>query len=168
MLFRSSLPTITVDTTSGANAELRILEIVGDGESLNLTTSRIGSISKLRVVSYGYDYTSAPIISLRNADMVVANVTEGQLFDSNTKVYQGTSNTNTTFTAYVDRYISANGSLRIFDYKGTLNTQSQLISDDNTVTSNVVSISYYGDGRAKATASFENGLIRIQIGRAHV
>lgn len=157
----SSLPTITIDTASGSNAEMQILEITGDGESLNLTTSRIGAISKLRVVSYGYDYTSAPTISLRNADMVVSNVTSGQLFVSNTKVYQGTSNTNTSFTAYIDKYVSSNGFMRIFDYKGSLNTNLPLISDDNLVTANVVSIAYYGDGQAKATAGFENGLIRI-------
>lgn len=157
----NDLPTITIDTTSGTDAQLRVLEITGDGESLNLTTSRIGAVSKLRIISYGYDYTTAPTISLRNADMVVSNVTSGQLFVSNTKVYQGTSNTNTTFTAMVDRYISANGSLRIFDYKGSLNTAAQLYSDDNIVSANVVSISYYGDGRAAATATFENGLIRL-------
>lgn len=158
---KDSLPTITINTSAGSNAEMQVLEITGDGESLNLTTSRIGAISKLRVVSYGYDYTAAPTISLRNADMVVSNVTSGQLFVSNTKVYQGTSNTNTTFTAMVDRFVSANGFLRIFDYKGSLNTTEPLISDDGTVTANVVSISYYGDGQAKATAGFENGLIRL-------
>jgi hypothetical protein len=156
-----NLPTITIDTSAGTNASLRVLEITGDGESVNLTTSRIGAISKLRIVSYGYDYTTAPTISLRNADMVVSNVTSGQLFVSNTKIYQGTSNTNTTFTAMVDRYVSSNGSLRIFDYKGTLNTSAQIHSDDGLVSSNVVSILYYGDGRAKASASFENGLIRL-------
>lgn len=158
---KTSLPTITINTASGSNAQMQILEITGDGESLNLTTSRIGAISKLRVISYGYDYVSAPSISLRNADMLVSNVTSGQLFVSNTKVYQGTSNTNTTFTAMVDKFVSANGFLRIFDYKGSLNTTEPLISDDGSVTANVVSISYYGDGQAKATASFENGLIRL-------
>ena len=93
--------------------------------------------------------------------MVVSNVTSGQLFVSNTKIYQGTSNTNTTFTAMVDRYTQSSGQLRIFDYKGSLNTTQPLISDDGLVTANVVSISYYGDGQAKATAGFENGLIRL-------
>jgi hypothetical protein len=158
---KDNFPTITIDTASGSNAVLQILEITGDGETLDLTTSRIGSISKLRVVSYGYDYTSAPTISLRNADMAVSNVTPGQLFVSNTKVYQGTSNTNTTFTAMVDEFILDDGFLRIFDYKGLLNPTQPLISDDGLVSANVVSISYYGDGQAKATAEFENGLIRL-------
>ena len=158
---QDNLPTITINTSAGANGSLQVLEILGDGETLNLSTTKVGSISKLRIVSYGYDYTSSPTISLRNADLTVANVTSGQLFVANTTLYQGTSNTNTTFTAKVDKFYSANNFLRIFDYKGTLNTAQQLISDDNTISADIVSIQYYGDGLARATASFENGLIRL-------
>ncbi len=155
-----SLPTITINTVSGANAVLHIREINGDGESFDLSTSRVGSISKLRVYSYGYDYTDAPIISLRNADLTVSNVTSGQLFVSNTTVYQGTSNTNTTFSAKVDSFVPSTGFLRLFDYKGTLDKTKLLISDDGVTSANVVTELYYGDGRAKANAKFENGLIR--------
>lgn len=157
---RDSLPTITINTVSGANAELSIREVNGDGESFDLSTSRIGAISKLRIYSYGYDYTDTPIISLRNADLTVSNVTTGQLFVSNTLIYQGTSNTNTTFSAKVDSYVASTGFLRIFDYKGTLDKNKLLISDDGVTSANVVSEVYYGDGKAKANAKFENGLIR--------
>jgi len=154
------LPVITVNTVSGANAVLTVTEITGDGESFDLTTSRIGAISKLRIISYGYDYVSAPTISLRNADLVLANVTEGQLFVSNTLIYQGSSNTNTTFSAKVDNYDPSTKEIRIFDYKGTLDSSTIIISDDGAVTANVTSNTFYGDGKAKATATFENGLIR--------
>lgn len=156
------LPTITINSANGANAVIVVSEINGDGESLDLSTSRIGSITKLRVISYGYDYVEAPSVSLRNADLIVSNVTTGQIFTSNARVYQGTSNTLTTFTAYVDRFITSNNSLRIFDYQGTLDTSKALITDDGVTSANVVpgTILYYGDGRAKANASFENGLIR--------
>jgi hypothetical protein len=139
-----------------------VTEINGDGEDLDLSTSRIGSIVRLKISSFGYDYVNAPFVSLRNADLTVANVTPGQIFVSNTKVYQGTSNTLTSFVAYVDRYITSNNSLRIFDYNGTLNPNLALKSDDDVVSANVVSesIRYYGNGLAKATATFENGLIR--------
>jgi len=159
---KNSLPTITVNTTSGANANLSVLEVLGDGESFDLTTSRIGAISSIRVRSYGYDYVEAPQVSLRNMDLTVANVTEGQIFISNTKIYQGTSNSNTTFTAFVDSYNSNTEKLRIFNYKGTLDQTKKIYSDDNVVDANVVlgTIVVYGDGRAKATAKFENGLIR--------
>lgn len=157
---RGSLPTLSVQSANGANAILHVSEVAGDGESLDLTTSRIGSISTLRILSYGYDYVDAPKISLRNADLVVSNTTEGQLFVSNTSVYQGASNISPTFKATVDSYNPSTGILRVFDYRGTVDTNIKLNSDDGTVNANVISISYYGDGRAKATANFENGLIR--------
>ncbi len=157
----ASLPTITINTSAGANAVLQVSEIVGEGEQLDLSPSRVGSISKLRISSFGYDYVSEPIISLRNADLTLSNVTAGQIFISNTVVYQGSSNINTTFTARVDKFDVATNSLRIFDYKGVLNTSSKLISDDGATEADITSAQYYGDGRALATANFENGLIRL-------
>jgi hypothetical protein len=157
----TNLPTLTINTSAGANAVLQVLEILGDGEQLDLAPSKVGSISKLRISSFGYDYVSEPTISLRNADVVLSNVTTGQVFISNTVVYQGSSNTNTTFTARVDKFNTATNLLRIFDYRGVLNTASKIISDDGTTEADITSIQYYGDGRALATASFENGLIRL-------
>ena len=157
---RDSLPIITVQSSAGANANLSVSEITGDGERYGLTTARIGAISSIRITSYGYDYVSAPTVSLRNADLVLANVTPGELFVSNTIVYQGTSNSNTTFSCTVDDYDPDNNNIRIFNYKGTLDLTKSLKSDDNVVSANVISSLFYGDGNAKATAKFENGLIR--------
>lgn len=157
---RDSLPTITINTVSGSNAVLQVSEVSGDGEKFSLATSRIGAITSIRVVSYGYDYVSSPSVSLRNADLTVSNVTPGLLFVSNTKVYQGSSNVLTTFEAFVDRYDSDSGILRVYDYSGTINTSLQILSDDGTVSSDVSSFTSYGDGRARANATFENGLIR--------
>lgn len=157
---RLDLPTITIDTASGSDAQLVVTEITGEGTDLDLSTSRIGAISTIRVVSYGYDYVSSPVISLRNADLVLSNVTEGQIFISNTRIYQGESNTNSSFSAFVDNFYRANNFLRIYNYKGTFDRTLQLKSDDDVVSGNVVTASFYGDGRAKATATFENGLIR--------
>ena len=157
---RDSLPIITVQSSAGANANLSVSEITGDGERYGLTTARIGAISSIRITSYGYDYVSAPTVSLRNADLVLANVTPGELFVANTIVYQGTSNSNTTFSCTVDDYDPDNNNIRIFNYKGTLDLTKSLKSDDNVVSANVISSLFYGDGNAKATAKFENGLIR--------
>ena len=157
---RDSLPIITVQSSAGANANLSVSEITGDGERYGLTTARIGAISSIRITSYGYDYVSAPTVSLRNADLVLANVTPGELFVANTIVYQGTSNSNTTFSCTVDDYDPDNNNIRIFNYKGTLDLTKSLKSDDDVVSANVISSLFYGDGKAKATAKFENGLIR--------
>ena len=157
---RDSLPIITVQSSAGANANLSVSEIVGDGERYGLTTARIGAISSIRITSFGYDYVSAPQVSLRNADLVLANVTPGELFVANTIAYQGTSNSNTTFSCTVDDYDPDNNNIRIFNYKGTLDLTKSLKSDDDVVSANVISSLFYGDGNAKATAKFENGLIR--------
>jgi len=157
---RDSLPSITVQSASGTSANLTVAQITGDGEQYGLTTSRIGAISSLRVISYGYDYVEAPTVSLRNADLVLANVTAGQLFVSNTSVYQGVSNTTSTFSARVDSYDPDTAALRIFNYRGVFDATKTIKSDDGVVSGNVVSYIFYGDGNAKATANFENGLIR--------
>jgi hypothetical protein len=155
------LPSVTVNSVSGgSNATLVVTEILGDGKNLDLSTSRVGSISTIRVISFGYDYIESPIISLRNVDLTLNDVTEGQIFVANTKVYQGESNTNTSWVAFVDKFISSNNFLRLYNYSGTFNKDLQLKSDDGEVFANVVSFSFYGDGRGKATANFENGLIR--------
>ena len=156
----NTLPQITVNTVAGSNASLIALEVSGDGEDLSLTTSRIGAISTLRIISYGYDYVSAPQISLRNADLTVTNATSGFVFVSNTKVYQGTTNTVPKFSAFVDMYEPETGLLRIYDYKGIFDETLKIKSDDGTIQADIVSDKFYGDGKAKATADFENGLIR--------
>jgi hypothetical protein len=159
-----SLPTLSVQSTSGQGAVLVVSEVTGSGDEYQLSTSRIGAITTLKITSFGYDYVSAPIISLRNADLLLSNVTEGQLFVSNTVVYQGTSNTNFTFRAFVDNYDDATLTLRIFNYIGTLNRDIIIKYDSESaiaaVTANVVTSVFYGDGNARATAKFENGLIR--------
>lgn len=161
---RDALPTLTISTGTGSNGILQVSEILGDGEQYDLLTSKIGTISSIRVISYGYDYVEAPIISLRNMDVTVANVTSGQLFVQNTTVYQGTSNSNFSFKATVDSYDPITNKLRLFNYIGTPNTTSILKYDSpeviEYVTAQVTSNTIYGDGRAKATATFENGLIR--------
>ena len=161
---RESLPTITIQTAGGSGANLAVSEITGDGESYALTTSRVGAVSSIRVISYGYDYVAAPNVSLRNADIITYNITEGNLFVANSIIYQGVSNTNFTFKATVDSYNPTNGLLRVFDYLGTINLEARLLYDSpteiNAVSSLASSFTPYGDGTAKATAKFENGLIR--------
>jgi len=161
---KDALPTLTINTTSGTNAILRVSEVLGNGENYDLLTSKIGAISSIRVVSYGYDYIEAPKVSLKNMDIFLANVTPGGLFLSNTTVYQGISNSSSTFIATVDNYSAPDNRIRVFDYNGTIDTNKPLKYDSSSlvaaVTANVTGTLEYGDGKAKATAKFENGLIR--------
>lgn len=156
---KTELPVVTVNS-SGTGADLEVTEILGEGTDMDLSTSKIGSISTIRVTSYGYDYIQAPTISLRNVDLTLKDVTTGQIFVANTKVYQGTTNTNPSWVGYVDKFISSNNFLRLYNYSGTFDKTLELKSDDGVITSNVVTSAFYGDGKAKATAKFENGLIR--------
>jgi hypothetical protein len=157
----NNLPVVgVIHTSNGSNAVMRVSEICGNGEEFALVTSRIGSISTIRISSFGYDYVSSPTLSLRNADITLSNVTTGFVFVSNTSVYQGTSNTTPSFSAIVDQYNPNTNVLRIFDYKGTFDPLKLIFSDDGLISANAVSIVFYGDGKAKATANFENGLIR--------
>ena len=156
---KTELPLVTVNS-SGTGADLVVTEILGEGVDTDLSTSRIGAISSIRVLSYGYDYVEAPTISLRNVDLTLKDVTTGQIFVANTKVYQGTSNANPSWVGYVDKFISSNNFLRVYNYSGSFDKTLELKSDDGLVTSNVITSAFYGDGKAKATAKFENGLIR--------
>jgi hypothetical protein len=96
-----------------------------------VSTTRIGAISTLRVISYGYDYVSAPRISLRNADILLSNVTEGQIYVANSRIYQGTSNSNYSWLAYVDQYNSDTNFIRVYDYTGSFDETLPLKSFDD-------------------------------------
>jgi hypothetical protein len=167
---RYELPTITINSANGAGANLVVAQVMGDGDSYLLGNNKIGSITSLYISSYGYDYVSSPIISLRNMDMTLSNVTDGELFTSNTRVYQGASNTNNSFIAYVDKYIQttpSTGFIRLFNYKGTIDENATLKSEvldiieiEKTAEIDSGNVIIYGDGKARATAKFENGLIR--------
>jgi len=168
---RDSLPTLTVSSTGGAGASLSVAQILGDGDIYGIGNNRIGSVTSLYVESFGYDYVSEPIVSLRNMDLEITNISpEGEIFQSNTRIYQGPSNTAATFIAYIDKFTqqtSTTGFLRLFNYRGTINESEILKTEvlevgDIEITAEIVAgnTRIYGDGRAKANAEFENGLIR--------
>ena len=59
------LPTITVSSVSGANANLTSTALMGDGESLDgLADQELGAILKIRVTNPGLGYQSPPTIDL--------------------------------------------------------------------------------------------------------
>jgi len=60
---QSKLPTINIATSTGAGANLQTKAILGDGESMTISTGSIGVISGLTVFSQGSGY-SAPVGNL--------------------------------------------------------------------------------------------------------
>ena len=180
------LPTLNVSSANAnaANAILVVSGILGDGAEFGVVVDRAGSITKIKLTEYGEDYIGTPNVSIRIQDIVVSNVSLSNLPDRNSIVYQGS---NVATSAYVSRYDSvsllapdADSSkslyrLRVYNYNSTPNTQLDLSVQDrniNFVMANTawlapgqVSSNYnkygvraYGDGNARANATFLNGL----------
>jgi len=64
---QNNFPTITVSSTTGANANLQITSLMGNGERLGITGSGVaGSITKIRITNPGAGYQFIPTIDLSN------------------------------------------------------------------------------------------------------
>lgn len=176
----TSVPVITVDSanTLASNASLFIPGILGTGATFTLTTDQAGSISTINVLDPGEDYTSTPNVSLKVEDIVVANVTISNFPQLGDVVYQGTSVEVSTYSATVNNAVllQDNGdptqslyNLRVFDYKSTPDPTKPLKIDKgiNMIMANTqydanynsTGVRIYGNGLAKANASFLNGLV---------
>lgn len=176
-----SLPEITVTSDFGVNASLIITSILADRVEVEPVTDRVGSISTFLINNYGEDYISNPNISLRIKDIAVQNVDQSDVIVAGESIYQGTSSALSTFSAFIDsvsRLTDTEDSykLRIYNYKGILNPNSEILFANSVVSSVTVNTNYsktimetghqyvngvltYGDGNARATSKFLNGLI---------
>jgi hypothetical protein len=180
------LPALSV-SSANANATgalLVVSGILGDGAEFGVVVDRAGSVTRIKMTEFGEDYIATPNVSLRVQDIVVSNVSLSNLPDRNSIVYQGS---NVATSAYISRYDSvsllapdADSSkslyrLRVYNYNSSPNTQLNLSVQDkniNFVMANTawlapgqVSSNYnrfgvrvYGDGTARANATFLNGL----------
>lgn len=133
----------------------------GQGANIGLSVNEIGQIVDFRIVSRGFDYISTPNVSVRVADISLHTVVPPNVFAVDSQVYQGSSPTNTTWTANVDSYNAASSILRVYNYQGALNINANIIAPtfNATVNRSQTAIVTYGDGLAKANAIFQNGLI---------
>jgi len=180
------LPTVNVYSLSGSNASLIIPGIMGAGATFSPTTDSIGSIQTINIINGGEDYVSTPNLSLRVADVAVSNVSLLYPITSGDLIYQGTT-ANTNYYAYVDSTLKLSTAappntandvyqIRTYNYVGDYNSTLPLKIDKDvnantytlimpSVTSyvdqfgNPTSIKRYGDGTAKATASFLGGVV---------
>lgn len=186
-----SLPTLTVDTSSGSGANLIVTTILGQGAEFSVTDDErgIGAITSFVIENFGEDYISAPNISLRIRDLVVKNVNPSDVVKTGELIYQGSNVNTSVFRASVDSISllqvdvsnSANSLYVIRTYNYTSNTKTDLqlkVTDRQTganlyldldTTYNTLDASgnflfkngirTYGNGSARATARFLNGLI---------
>ena len=183
----TSLPSITVSSDTGSNAALFVAGIMGDAAVLSPVTDRTGAITTINIINPGEDYVATPNVYLKIADVAVSNVSPTDPPLRGDTIYQGSTLNVASYKANVDSILRvstaspANSAadiyqIRTYNYSGTYNPNESLRIDHNIsgVPSELVldpqnfytdkdgnptSIIRYGDGNAKATASFLDGLI---------
>jgi hypothetical protein len=177
------LPAVTVNSanTSAAGAVLYVPGILGDGATFSANTDRAGSITTISVTNPGEDYITTPNVSLKVQDIVVSNVSIFNLPSRGETLYQGANTNVSTYLATVEstEVLEVNGDptlslfrLRVFNYNSNPDPTKTLNIDKNIhmnmantqydATYNQYGYKNYGDGTAKGTASFLNGLVVSQ------
>lgn len=180
-----ALPTLTVSSSGGANASILVNGVLGQGATFTPITDRIGSITTITPTNLGEDYIAAPNVSLKIQDIIVSNVNFDLLSQRGNTIYQGASLVSATYTAFVDSFMllvpnlissQAKYMVRVYNYNSTPNSAAVLKIVDQNMILDIDNNNYpenffypgsplfnsgvrtYGDGTAKATASFLNGL----------
>jgi hypothetical protein len=183
----TGLPTITMSSNTGSNASLFVAGIMGDSAVLSPITDRTGSITTINIINPGEDYVTTPNVYLKVADVAVSNVSPTDPPLSGDTIYQGSTLNVASYKANVDSILRvstafpANSAadiyqIRTYNYSGNYNPSVPLKIDHNIsnvasllilnsqnlytdIDGNPTSIIRYGDGNAKADASFLDGLI---------
>lgn len=181
------LPSLSVISanTGATGASLYVPGILGEGATFDATINKIGSVGGINIIDPGQDYTSTPSVSLKVQDIVVSNVFIDGLPQKGDVVYQGSDINVATYYATVNSISLLQGNantnlqlynLRVFEYSSKFNAQKPLAANgiihvvnknninmvmaNSAFNSNYQSdgVRTYGNGRAKASASFLNGL----------
>ena len=176
----TNLPTISVQSANNqaANAVLYAPGVLGEGAQFSVVVDRAGSITTIKLDSAGEDYVTTPNVSLKVQDIVVSNVSVLNLPRKGDVIYQGANVNVSTYRATVNSisllqpFNDPSQSLynvRVFEYNSNPDPTQSLVIDRNinfTMANSAYDSSYnqngyknYGDGSAKATASFLNGLV---------
>jgi len=180
-----SIPTVNVVTSTGSNASLYIPGILGQGATFSLTVDRAGSVSTINLLTYGEDYDAQPNVSLKVQDIVITNANPVNLPQNLQTAWQGASLNTASYVATVavttalQTFANTQQSLynlRVFDYSSIPNPSLPLYIANTSIAVSIVNNNYaannffngspqytngvktYGDGNARATAKFLNGL----------
>ena len=179
--YNISLPDVVIDSanTNAFGASLYVPGILGDGATFTPAVDRVGSISSIKITNTGEDYISTPSVSLKVQDITVVGLEITNLPQQGDVVYQGTDFNNSVYLAYVDSIsiLVANAdplqqvyNLRVYNYNAKPNYTQPLKIDRSSISMNLTNsytsgrydstgVITYGDGTAKATASYLNGLV---------
>lgn len=186
------LPSLNVVSSNAQayGAVLSVAGILGTGASFSASVTDVGSINTIDITEYGEDYVSKPLVSLAVEDIIVSNTNISNLPKNGDIVYQGASLEQSTYSANVysttllqSNIVPENSlfQLRVYDYNLSPNpslplkfvTNESIVNIDTTgYASNTFysgspafdtnGLKIYGNGKAKATASFLNGLVISQ------
>ena len=169
----NNLPTLTVNSANNqaSGANLIVPGILGLGAELGVVVDRAGSVTTIKLTNPGEDYISTPNVSLKVQDIVVSNVSISNFPLSGDLIYQGENINTATYIAFVDSITNisvgvtpdlSRFNLRVFNYNSNPDPTKVLTIDNKDINYNVYSHENYGDGNAKGTASFLNGLVVSQ------
>lgn len=185
---REGIPSLSVVSanTLASNASIYVSGILGDGVKLSTTVSQVGAINNIIITDPGEDYISDPYVSLKVQDILVSNTAYDNLPQVGDIAYQGASVLASSYKSIVAEtnllipdFEQANSLyyLRVFDYNTEPNPNLPIYIDGKEIQLKMANTAYsanafytgspqfdstgvkkYGDGRAKAKASFLNGL----------
>jgi len=181
MGYRSSaLPNVTVSSANvqASGASLSVPSILGDGATFTLSVNQTGAIQTINLLTPGQDYISSANVSLKVQDILVKNVSISNLPQNGDILYQGASYATSTYNSYVYSItlLVPNSDptqsvyvLRVYNYNSNPVPASSLLVNGKSITLTMANYAYdstynangirnYGDGSAKATATFLNGL----------
>jgi hypothetical protein len=170
--------------STGTGADLFAYEL-SDGELITAEVGELGQILDFDLINRGYDYSTAPVVSLKVADILTDNLSTSAIVLNGTSVWQGGStNANSTFNGVVDSVYRTGSQavIRVFNYNGNINVAQGLLVNTSTgnatvniqVANAIISFDgvnpatersypkFYGDGLAKANAEFLSGLIKYE------
>jgi hypothetical protein len=177
----TNLPSVTANSSNPyiTKASVYVDSIMGQGATFALNTGQLGQIQNIVVQTYGQDYISTPKVSLRVQDLAIMGVTSASLPQQGQTIYQGTTSTNATYVSTIYSVTQLGPTtidpsqtlyrLRVYNYSNDPNPYLPLINSSTGNTYPMYNQAYdstwnshgiidYGDGSAKATANFLNGL----------
>ncbi len=183
-----ALPTLSVNSANvSANGAIVVSTgLLGTSAKFSLSVDRIGAVTTINVSNYGEDYISTPNVSLRVQDIVVSNAAISNLPQKNDIVYQGDTLNTASYIARVNSISLLTSdiqpelskyNLRVFEYNFAPKPQQQLKFQNSDVILDMANTAYaanffyagspeydvngikvYGNGTAKASATFLDGL----------
>ena len=163
------LPTANVisSNSTATGASLSIPGILGTGAEFGVSVDRVGSITTINIQNYGEDYIETPNVSIKVQDIIVSNVSLMNIPQTGDIVYQGTNFANSSYRATISEanittpYANPAQSLwtvRAYNYNAIPSKTLPLKVNNKNIVMPVSDYTTYGDGTAKATAIFLNGL----------